>query len=90
MKSFNWNEDKNVSLKQERRISFEEILKGIFGDGLLDIVEHHNQTKYPNQRIFIVRINDYVYAVPFIESSDEIFLKTIIPSRKMKKKYLGD
>ncbi len=88
MKPFNWNEDKNITLKRERGISFEEILEAISGDGLLDIVEHHNQARYPNQRIFIVRVNNYVYVVPFVESDRNIFLKTIIPSRKMKKKYL--
>ena len=88
MKPFNWNEDKNITLKRERGISFEEILEAISGDGLLDIVEHHNQARYPNQRIFIVRVNNYVYVVPFVESDRDIFLKTIIPSRKMKKKYL--
>lgn len=88
MKPFNWNEDKNITLKREREISFEEILEAMSGDGLLDIVEHHNQTRYPNQRIFIVRVNNYVYAVPFVEGDRDIFLKTIIPSRKMKKRYL--
>jgi len=88
MKAFNWSEDKNISLKQDRGIGFEEILISISGNGLLDILEHHNQARYPNQRIFVVRVKDYVYAVPFVENKDEIFLKTIIPSRKMKKKYL--
>lgn len=48
MKPFNWNEDKNITLKREREISFEEILEAMSGDGLLDIVEHHNQARYPN------------------------------------------
>ena len=90
MKPFNWNNDKNVALKRKRNVSFEEIIEAISGNGLLDIVEHHNQAKYPNQRLFIVRLDNYVYVVPFVESDERIFLKTIIPSRKMKKKYLGD
>jgi hypothetical protein len=36
-----------------------------------------------------LEINDYVYYVPFIEDNEKIFLKTIIPSRKYTKKYLG-
>ncbi len=56
---------------------------------LLDTIEHPNKKKYQNQRIFIVEINDYAYLVPFVEDERIIFLKTIIPSRKMTKKYLG-
>ncbi|GAB4544588.1 MAG: hypothetical protein Kow0063_38330 [Anaerolineae bacterium] len=56
---------------------------------ILDIVEHPNQEKYKGQRIFIVNVNHYAYLVPFVESEKEIFLKTIIPSRKATKKYLG-
>ncbi|MGA0198549.1 MAG: toxin, partial [Prochlorotrichaceae cyanobacterium] len=59
----------------------------IEGNKLLDIIQHPNQEKYPNQRIFIVEIDRYIYLVPFIENETELFLKTIIPSRKMTKKY---
>lgn len=55
---------------------------------LLDILEHPNQEKYQKQRIFVVEIEGYAYLVPFIEDEREIFLKTIIPSRKATKKYL--
>jgi hypothetical protein len=55
----------------------------------LDIIEHPNKAKYPDQKIFIVEVDEYVYLVPFIEDDKLIFLKTIIPSRKMTKKYLG-
>ena len=58
-------------------------------DGLLDTIEHPNADKYSNQKIFIVNIENYIYLVPFVESEESIFLKTIIPSRKMTKKYLG-
>ena len=90
MKYFNWNNNKNDQLKEERDISFEEIVFWITHDGLLDIIEHPNKTKYPNQKIFIVRTHDYVHLVPFVENDEEIFLKTIIPNREMTRKYLGD
>jgi uncharacterized DUF497 family protein len=90
MKYFDWNVDKNDELIRERGISFEEIVFCIMHDGLLDIIEHPNKENYPNQKIFIVNIDDYVYLVPFVEDEKIIFLKTIIPSRKMTKKYLGD
>jgi hypothetical protein len=88
MKYFSWNDEKNERLKKERDISFEEVIFHIEHGGLLDIVEHPKQEKYKGQRMFIVSIDDYAYLVPFIESEDEVFLKTIIPSRKATKKYL--
>ena len=57
---------------------------------ILDIVEHINKEKYPRQKIFIVDIDHYAYLVPFVEDKESIFLKTIIPSRKLTKKYLKD
>jgi uncharacterized DUF497 family protein len=90
MKFFDWNVKKNEELKAERNVGFEDVLFSIMHDGLLDIVEHPNKQKYPGQRVFIVKIEDYVYLVPFVEEEKVIFLKTIIPSRKMTKKYLGE
>jgi len=90
MKYFDWNVEKNEELIRARGISFEEVVFCIMHDGLLDIIEHPNKENYPNQKIFIVNIDDYVYLVPFVEDEKIIFLKTIIPSRKMTKKYLGD
>ena len=88
-KYFNWNDEKNSLLIKDREISFDEVVFCIQNGGILDRVEHLNKDKYPNQRIFIVLINDYVYLVPYVENEDEIFLKMIIPSRKAKKEYLG-
>ena len=91
MKYFSWNEDKNELLKSERQISFEDIVFYIEKGYLRDVLEHPNQEKYKGQKIFVVQIDDYVYLIPFIENDHEIFLKTIIPSRKATKKYLkGD
>ena len=90
MKQIKWNPEKNLQLQQERKISFEEIIWHLGQGKLLDVIAHPNPTKYPKQKIFIIRVNNYVYLVPFVEDEQEIFLKTIIPSRKMTKKYLGD
>ncbi|MGB3613319.1 MAG: BrnT family toxin [Elainellaceae cyanobacterium] len=90
MKPFRWNESKNRQLQMERGVSFEQVLQAIEGDRLLDVIRHPNQEKYPAQRIFIVEMNQYVYLVPFVENDEEIFLKTVIPSRKMTKQYLGE
>lgn len=88
MKYIDWDKKKNEQLKQEREISFEDILNTIEEGNLLDIVEHPNKNRYPNQKIFIVTINDYAYLVPFVEDEEKIFLKTIIPSRKATKQYI--
>ena len=91
MKYFSWNEEKNEFLQVERDISFEEIVFYIEKGFLLDVLEHPNPEKYRGQKIFVVQVEEYVYLVPFVDREDEIFLKTIIPSRKATKKYLkGD
>jgi len=90
MKSIHWNVDKNQQLTDERGISFEDVVVYIQQGEILDIVEHPNQEKYPNQRMFVLNIDDYVYLVPYVEDRKEIFLKTIIPSRKATKLYLGE
>ena len=87
MKVFNWNVQKNEMLKNERHVSFEDVIIAINEDRILEILEHPNDKKYKNQKIFIVNINDYVYLIPFVENKKEIFLKTIIPSRKATKQY---
>jgi uncharacterized DUF497 family protein len=89
VKYFSWDVKKNQQLVAERGISFEEVVYYIEKGGLLDVVQHANRQIYPNQRIFIVGIEDYAYLVPFIESEHKILLKTIIPSRKATKKYLS-
>ena len=89
MKHFVWNEDKNRQLKSERRISFEMIISQIEASRILDIVHNPNRVKYGDQRMFIVELDGYAFLVPFAEDEEEIFLITVIPSRKATKRYLG-
>jgi uncharacterized DUF497 family protein len=89
VKPFAWNEDKNRLLQTERGIAFEEVLAALASGALLDVVEHPNKDRYPNQRIFIVEMRAYAWLVPFVETENEIFMKTIIPSRKATRQYLG-
>ena len=89
MTLFDWNDEKNEDLRQNRGVAFEEIVFHITHGGLLDTIEHPNQKKYPGQRIFIVNVENYACVVPFVEADEIVFLKTIIPSRKMTRKYLG-
>jgi uncharacterized DUF497 family protein len=88
MNLIRWNSEKNVCLKQERGVSFETVRLAIAQGLLLDVIEHPNQETYSHQRIFVVRVSEYAYLIPFVEDEETIFLKTIIPSRKMTDKYL--
>jgi uncharacterized DUF497 family protein len=90
VKCFAWDEAKNRKLKAERGIGFEEVVFHIECGDVLDILEHPNQARYGGQRIFVVQRGDYVYLVPFVEDEKQVFLKTIIPSRKATKQYLGE
>lgn len=87
MKYFDWDEEKNNKLKNERKISFEKVIVAIIDGNLIDIIDNPSNI-HKDQSVLVVKINDYVYYVPFVETEDKIFLKTIIPSRKLKKKYL--
>ena len=89
MKPFRWNSEKNETLGAERGISFERIVVSIEAGGLLDILAHPNQAKYPRQRVLVVACDNYAYLVPFVEEEDYFFLKTVIPSRKATRDYLN-
>jgi uncharacterized DUF497 family protein len=90
MKTYAWNSDKNELLKNERGISFEEIVLNIQLGNEVDLFEHPNQERYPGQKILVVLVEGYAYLVPFVENGEELFLKTIIPNRKATKRYRGN
>jgi len=89
MKPFRWSQEKSETIKAARGISFESVVVAIEAGGLLDILAHPNQAKYPRQRVLVVACDNYVYLVPFVEEEDYFFLKTIIPSRKATRDYLN-
>ncbi len=84
MKYLNWNPEKNEIIKRDRGISFEEIAYLIESDQIIGIEENIN---FPNQRMYVLKIDNYAIIVPYVENDDEIFLKTAFPSRKYTKKY---
>jgi putative transposon-encoded protein len=88
MKPFRWSSEKNEVLAAERGVSFERIVVAIGSGGLLDVLAHPNQERYPRQRVLVIAADGYVYLVPSVEESDHFFLKTIIPSRKATRDYL--
>ncbi len=90
MEYFVWDAEKNEVLRRERGVSFEEVVFHIENGDLLDVIDHPNVEKYPHQKMYVVRINDYAFLIPFVQDGDEVFLKTIIPNRKATKIYIGD
>ncbi len=87
MKFFEWNEEKNAKLKKERGISFDQVASKINDKKELGVIKNPSKN-FPDQKVYVVEINEYIYYVPFVENEGRIFLKTIIPSRKATKKYL--
>jgi uncharacterized DUF497 family protein len=87
---FNWNDEKNEQLKQTRGISFERVVVAIEEGALLDVLQHRNQSRYPNQLILVVEVESYAICVPCVVNAEEYFLKTVFPSRKYTQFYLKD
>ena len=85
---FNWNTEKNEKLLEERSICFEDVIVAINSGKLLSIRKNKSEN-HSTQEILIVEIENYVYYIPFIKNGNEYFLKTIIPSRKLTKEFLG-
>ena len=90
MNVLKWDNEKNELLKNGRSICFEQVALLMEKGEVLDTIEHPNQEKYPGQKIAVVIIDAYAYLVPYVEHNEEIFLKTIIPSRKATNKYLRE
>ena len=88
MKNFDWNEEKNIKLKKQRGVGFEDVVVAIHEERILERGDHPNQDLHPGQKIIVVEIENYAYVIPFVENKEIIFFKTIIPNRKATKKYL--
>jgi uncharacterized DUF497 family protein len=90
MYKFSYSVEKNKKLLEDRGITFDEIISLIESGKVLDVLEHHNQSKYSRQYIYVIDIDGYIWLVPFVYNDDEIFLKTAFPSRKHTKQYLEE
>ncbi len=89
MKPIRWNEEKNQLLIMQRKLSFEMVLEKLERQDILAKRSHPDTKRYPHQFIFVVELDGYICYVPFVENDEEIFLKTIIPSRKLNKEFKG-
>ncbi|MCK4514280.1 MAG: toxin [Spirochaetaceae bacterium] len=88
--TFNWDDEKNERLKRTRDVSFEEMVIAIEDGNVVDVLQHPNADRYPDQSVYLVEYKDYMFVVPFLRRSEnqEIVLKTIYPSRKYTRLYL--
>ena len=84
-----YNEEKNELLKVQRGVNFIDVKLSIKMGKVLADIGHPNKN-YTNQKIYVVEIEGYAYAVPYVIDlkKQEIFLKTVYPSRTLTKKYL--
>jgi uncharacterized DUF497 family protein len=89
VKYFDWNDEKNEVIKKTRGVSFEQVELAIALGDLIDRVKHPNAAKYPSQKVFLVKVDDDIFSVHYVEDNEKIFLKTIIPNSKATKKYFG-
>lgn len=86
MKEIRFSKEKDEMLRKTRGVGFEEIAEAMENGYIIQTIAHPNQKKYPNQKIALVKIIRYIYVVPYIENENDVFLKTIYPSRKYTKK----
>lgn len=87
---YRWNEDKNSILKATRGYSFEDVVEVLSKEGVVDHYKHPLNDKYPNQYIYVISLGGYIHYIPYVRDGDNIFLKNIIPSRKLHKHYRGN
>jgi hypothetical protein len=52
------------------------------------ILDNLESATRPNQRVFILEIDDYAFVVPYVFDEDTVFLKTMFPTRKYTAHYL--
>ena len=87
--TFDFSDQKNALLVKTRGVSFEMVIEILKSDASVKIVKSPNKSRHPDQDMFLVEINEYMYAVPFVRTQDSYCLKTIYASRKFTKLYLS-
>lgn len=85
---FEWNEEKDAVLRDRYGIGFEECVTAVRSGLLIADLKHPNRMRYPNQRLLILKINDYAWDVPYVRDGNTLFLKTLFPNRKHTARYL--
>jgi len=86
---YRWSKEKNEILISQRGVSFNDVVYELENSGIIDNYKHPQEDKYPNQYIYVIMLKNYIHYIPYIEEDGYIFLKNIIPSRKLNKRYKG-
>jgi hypothetical protein len=81
---YSFDPAKNAWLIHERGVSFEQIIALIEGGKLIQVLAHPNHARYPNQLLYEVDVEGYVYVVPVVREGRSLFLKTIYPSARRR------
>ena len=89
MPEYVWDEGKNELLRRERGISFDDVKYHLTSGELLGDIRNPNQERYPGQRLYIVRINNGAWVVPYRQTGGYVFLYTAYPSEKFTRMYRG-
>jgi uncharacterized DUF497 family protein len=79
---FHWDKKKNIELAKRGRPSFEDAVKALAQNALL--IDDENPV-HPNQRIFVVEIDNYPHVIPYEMRGDICWLITVFPARKYKR-----
>jgi hypothetical protein len=89
VKPYRWSAEKDQKLRSERGLGFEEAVKRLQEGGLLDMIRHPDQRRFPHQHVYVFEKDGDIWCMPFVEDANSLFLKTIYRSRKLRKKYGG-
>jgi len=85
---FAWNPKKDALLRRARGIGFADVVDAVHEGRVLADVPNPNP-KFPGQNRLVVEIDGYAIAVPYVAGASQIFLKTLFPDRKARKRFLG-
>ena len=90
MRSFTWNAEKAMLLRADAtrgNVGFEDCVVAIEEGRVLADIPNPG-SRFAQQRLLVLNINNYAYIVPYVQSGEEIFYKTVFPSRKHTALYL--
>ena len=87
MPEYIWDPAKNERLQRERHISLDDVKYHLTSSEPLGDIQNPNQERYPGQRLYIVRINNGAWVVPYRRTGGYIFLYTAYPSEKFTHIY---
>ena len=89
MPEYVWDSAKDELLQRERHISFDDVKYHLTSGEPLGDIQNPNQVRYPGQRLYVVRIGNRAWVVPYRRTGGYVFLYTAYPSDKFTRMYRG-